>query len=110
MLTDEEINKIAQKVAQLLSTENTDNGNPADDNYRYAFIDGNGTEYNLADYAKYPAVIDMTDDFDGVFYQVFDPISGEPYWISSYGERKSPEDMASYLNKELCGEFKITQF
>lgn len=27
MLTDEEINKIAQKVAQLLSTENTDNGN-----------------------------------------------------------------------------------
>ena len=110
MLTDEEINKIAQKVAQLLSTENTDNGNPADDNHRYAFIDGNRTEYNLADYAKYPAVIDMTDDFDGVFYQVFDPISGEPYWISSYGERKSPEDMASYLNKELCGEFKITQF
>lgn len=110
MLTDEEINKIAQKVAQLLSTENTDNGNPADNNYRYTFIDGNGTEYNLADYAKHPAVIDMTDDFDRVFYQVFDPISGEPYWISSYGERKSPEDMASYLNKELCGEFKIIQF
>lgn len=50
------------------------------------------------------------DDFDEVFYQVFDPISRKPYWISSYGERKSPEDMASYLNKELCGEFKITQF
>lgn len=111
MLTENEINLIADKVAHRLANKNDENKkqefNP-DNNGRYTFQDGNGDVYDLSDYMRRPAVIDMTEDGCGCFYLIFGDLDN--YWMGSYGVKKDLEEMVEFLTDELQGEFKITQF
>lgn len=111
MLTEDEINLIANKVAHRLANKNDENKkqefNP-DNNGRYTFQDGNGDVYDLSDYMRRPAVIDMTEDGCGCFYLIFGDLAN--YWMGSYGVKKDLEEMVEFLTDELQGEFKITQF
>ena len=80
MLTNEEIDLIAAKVAQHLSNENKKQEfNP----------DNNGC---------------------GCFYLIFNLYGMASHWIGSSGVKKDFEEMVEFITDELQGEFKITQF
>lgn len=112
MLTEDEINRIAAKVAQLISSKNDENKkqefNP-DNNGRYTFQDGNGDVYDLNDYMRRPAVIDMTEDGCGCFYLIFNRGMAS-HWIGSDNVEKDFDEMVEFITGELQGEFKIIQF
>lgn len=108
-LTDEDINKIAEKVAKILSGKKPVAARV--ERGRYQFMCGDDDEvYDLADYTYSPAVIDMTDEGCGCFYLVDDANTGALYWVGSFGVKKDYEEMAEFLQDELRGEFRITEF
>lgn len=112
MLTEADINLIADKVAQRLANKINENKkqefNP-DNNGRYTFQDGNGDVYDLNDYMRRPAVIDMTEDGCGCFYLIFNRGMAS-HWIGSDNVVKDFDEMVEFLTDELQSEFKITQF
>lgn len=115
MLDDKDINHIAQKVAQILSNEQpTEQPTKQTHAYqaelgRHGFVDGLGNHYNLLDFLRGPAVIDMTDDGCGCFFLVFN--NGRPsHWVGDSGVEKDMEEMIEFITDELTGEFKITRF
>lgn len=115
MLDDKDINQIPQKVAQILSNEQpTKQPTKPTHAYqtelgRHGFVDGLGNYYNLLDFLRGPAVIDMTDDECGCFFLVFK--NGRPsHWVGDSGVEKDMEEMIEFITDELSGEFKITQF
>lgn len=119
MLDNKDINQIAQKVAQILSNEQPieqPTEQPTEQTHayqtelgRHGFVDGLGNHYNLLDFLRGPAVIDMTDDGCGCFFLVFQ--NGRPsHWVGDSGVEKDMEEMIEFITDELSGEFKITQF
>ena len=111
MLDDKDINQIAQKVAQILSTEQPTKTTHAYQTElgRHGFIDGLGNHYNLLELLRRPTVIDMTDDGCGCFFLVFK--NGKPnHWVGDSGVEKDMEEMVEFITDELTGEFKFTQF
>ncbi len=112
-LTEADINLIADKVAQRLSPEqSTPEKLPHAHQSslgRHGFVDGLGNHYNLLDFLRGPAVIDMTEDGCGCFFLVFN--NGKPsHWVGDSGVEKNMEEMIEFITDELTGEFKFTQF
>lgn len=113
MLTEDEINLIANKVAQRLSPEQTTPEKLPHAHQSslglHGFIDGLGNHHNLLELLRRPTVIDMTDDGCGCFFLVFK--NGKPnHWVGDSGVEKNMEEMVEFITDELTGEFKFTQF
>ena len=113
MLTKNEINLIANKVAQRLSPEQTTPEKLPHAHQSslglHGFVDGLGNHYNLLELLRRPTVIDMTDDGCGCFFLVFK--NGKPsHWVGDSGVEKDMEEMVEFITDELTGEFKFTQF
>ena len=117
-LTDNDVDRIAKRVAQILSPEQPTPEQPTPEKPthahqsslgRHGFVDGLGNHYNLLDYPHRPTVIDMTEDGCGCFFLVF--TNGKPsHWIGDSGVEKDMEEMIEFITDELTGEFKIIQF
>lgn len=112
-LTDNDVDRIATKVAQILSPEQptTEELPHAHQSSlgRHGFVDGLGNHYNLLDFLRRPAVIDMTDDGCGCFFLIFK--NGRPsHWVGDSGVEKDMEEMIEFITDELTGEFKIVRF
>ena len=113
MLTEDEINLIANKVAQRLSPEQTTPKKLPHAHQSslglHGFIDGLGNHHNLLELLRRPTVIDMTEDGCGCFFLVFK--NGRPsHWVGDSGVEKDMEEMVEFITDELSGEFKFTQF
>lgn len=113
MLTEDEINLIANKVAQRLSPEQTTPEKLPHAHQSslglHGFVDGLGNHYNLLELLRRSTVIDMTEDGCGCFFLVFK--NGKPsHWVGDSGVEKDMEEMVEFITDELTGEFKFTQF
>lgn len=113
MLTENEINLIANKVAQRLSPEQTTPEKLPHAHQSslglHGFVDGLGNHYNLLELLRRSTVIDMTEDGCGCFFLVFK--NGKPsHWVGDSGVEKDMEEMVEFITDELTGEFKFTQF
>ena len=110
-LTDEDVARIADEMERRMSKRDEKPSHASyGGNGRYTFEDGLGDVYDLGDYMRRPAVIDMTDDGCGCFYLIFNEQGMVSHWLGNYGAEKDFDEMVEFITDELTGEFKITEF
>ena len=109
MLTDEQFDELADRLLKMLAPKLGVELEEAEPKPSTVVRDRDGSEYDLEQYAIGPCVISV----EGAYYShVEEGILGnddyEDYWMSTWGDKFSTQQLASILT-ELGGDFGIIQ-
>lgn len=109
MLADEQFDELAERLLKKLAPKLGVELEEAEPKPSTVVQDNDGEEYDLEQLAIGPCVISV----EGVYYShVEEGIPGnddyEEYWISTWGDKFSTQQLASILT-ELGGDFEVIQ-